>query len=179
MATMEDRLFPKPADLLLVEIAVRIQLSPRRHRQATERYQTVAEWLERDRSPLKDRVSQLYPQGSMAIGATILSRDSEDRYDIDIAAELATSQDSSPKAILDTLYQAVKGDPSLPIFRHDTPAQPVRHDQIRGDASRPDSDGSEAEYSRARKLDFREQKGNPDRRETVDSQPLRFRGVVQ
>lgn len=116
MATMEDRLFPKPADLLLVEIAVRIQLSPRRHRQATERYQRVADWLERDGSPLKDRVSQLYPQGSMAIGATILSRDSEDRYDIDIAAELATPQDTSPKAILDTLYQVVKGDPASPYF---------------------------------------------------------------
>ena len=97
-------------DQLLAEIAARIQLSPSRHRQAIQRYQTVAKWLERDGSPLQDNVSQMYPQGSMAIGATILSRDSDDRYDIDVAAELDLPQDSSPKLILDTLYQVVKGE---------------------------------------------------------------------
>ena len=111
MVATNDRPLTRLTDQLLAEIAARIQLSPSRHRQATERYQTVAEWLERDGSQLIGRVAQLYPQGSMAIGATILSRKSNDRYDIDIASELMLSQDDSPKRVLATLFQAVKGEP--------------------------------------------------------------------
>ena len=47
----------------------------------------------------------------MAIGATILSRKSNDRYDIDIASELILPQDTSPKYVLDILFQIVKGEP--------------------------------------------------------------------
>ena len=96
-------------DQLLAEIAARIQLSPTRHHQATQRYGTVAEWLERDDSPLQGSVRLLYPQGSMAIGATILSRDSDDRYDIDVVVELDIPSETPAKAVLDTLYKAVKG----------------------------------------------------------------------
>ena len=96
-------------DQLLAELAARIQLSPTRHRQATQRYETVADWLERDDSPLQGRVNSFYPQGSMAIGATILSRDSEDRYDIDVVVELDLPRDTPAKTVLDMLYNAVKG----------------------------------------------------------------------
>lgn len=99
----------EPADQLLAEIAARIQLSPTRHQQATRRYETIAEWLERDNSPLQGLVNSLYPQGSMAIGATILSRDSEDRYDIDVVVEVDFPPNLPAKTVLDTLYQAVKG----------------------------------------------------------------------
>ena len=116
MVTTNDGPLTKQTDQLLAEIAARIQLSPSRHRQATQRYETVAKWLEHEGSPLKDKVAQLYPQGSMAIGATILSRNSEDRYDIDISAELDLPQNSSPKAVLDTLYQAVKGKPGSQYY---------------------------------------------------------------
>ncbi len=116
MATRVYRPLTSQTDQLLAEIAARIQLSPSRHRQATQRYQTVAKWLEREESPLRDKVSLLYPQGSMAIGATILSRNSEDRYDIDIAAELLLPQDVSPKLVLDTLYQAIKGKPGSQYY---------------------------------------------------------------
>ena len=116
MATTAYGPLTRQTDQLLAEIAARIQLSPSRHRQATQRYQTVTNWLEREGSPLKDKVSQLYPQGSMAIGATILSRDSEDRYDIDIAAELDLPRDVSPKMVLDTLYQTIKGKPGSQYY---------------------------------------------------------------
>ncbi len=111
MVTTNDRPLTRQTDQLLAEIAARIQLSPSRYRQATERYQTVADWLERDGSPLKGKVAQLYPQGSMAIGAAILSRNSDDQYDIDIALELTIPQDTSPKYVLDILFQVVKGEP--------------------------------------------------------------------
>ena len=116
MATKVYEPLSNQTDQLLAEVAARMQLSPSRHRQATQRYQTVANWLERDESSLKDKVSQLYPQGSMAIGATILSRNSQDRYDIDIAAELYLPQDLSPKRVLDTMYQAIKGTPGSQYY---------------------------------------------------------------
>ena len=116
MATSVYGPLTRQTDQLLAEIAARIQLSPSRHRQATQRYQTVAKWLEREGSPLRDKVSLLYPQGSMAIGATILSRNSEDRYDIDIAAELHLPQDVSPKLVLDTIYHAIKGKPGSQYY---------------------------------------------------------------
>ena len=116
MVTKSDGRLSRLTDQLLAEIAARIQLSPNRHRQATERYQTVADWLERDGSPLKGTVAQLYPQGSMAIGATILSRKGNDRYDIDIASELILPQDTSPKYVLDILFQVIKGEPGSRYF---------------------------------------------------------------
>ena len=111
MVTTNDRPLTRQTDQLLAEVAARVQLSPSRHRQATERYEAVADWLERDGSPLKGRVAQLYPQGSMSIGAAILSRKSNDRYDVDIASELILPQGISPKHVLDTLFQVVKGEP--------------------------------------------------------------------
>ena len=116
MVTNVYRPLTSQTDQLLAEIAARIQLSPSRHGQATQRYQTVAKWLEREGSPLRDKVALLYPQGSMAIGATILSRNSEDRYDIDIAAELLLPQDTSPKVVLDTMYHTIKGKPDSQYY---------------------------------------------------------------
>ena len=103
-------------DRLLAEIAAKIQLSPRRHRMAVSRYETIAQWLERDGSPLRGKVARLYPQGSMAIGATILSRDGNDRFDIDIAVELDYPEDSSPQAMLDRLHGAVNGKANSRYF---------------------------------------------------------------
>ena len=103
-------------DRLLAEIAAKIQLSPRRHRMAVSRYETIAQGLERDGSPLRGKVARLYPQGSMAIGATILSRGGNDRFDIDIAVELDHPEDSSPQAMLDRLYGAVNGERNSQYF---------------------------------------------------------------
>ena len=75
-----------PLDVMLAEIALRIQLSPTDHGKAVDRYETVSQWIDRPDSPLHGRVQLTYPQGSMAIGATI-ARDSErDEYDIDAMA---------------------------------------------------------------------------------------------
>lgn len=42
----------------------------------------------------------------MAIGATILSLNSEDRYYIDVVVELDIPRHTDAKAVLDTLYKA-------------------------------------------------------------------------
>jgi len=99
-----------PVDLLLADVAIRIQLTPTDHKKAEDRYGTVNEWLERDGSPLRGRVNRLYAQGSMAVGATIASRLRTDEYDIDIVAELALALNASPQAALDVLYESIRGE---------------------------------------------------------------------
>lgn len=95
---------------IFTEIAIRIQLPPSKYRLACERYKTIADYLERDGSPLKGQIARFYPQGSMAIGATISSRGHDQEYDIDIVGELLLPSDTPPKIVLDTLYKAIKGE---------------------------------------------------------------------
>ncbi len=83
--------FTDPADILLADVAIRIQLSKTDYNKATQRYQTINAWAERDESPLKGRVELFYPQGSMAIGATIASKLKTDEFDIDVVDSPVTA----------------------------------------------------------------------------------------
>ncbi|NNC38730.1 MAG: nucleotidyltransferase [Hyphomonadaceae bacterium] len=98
-------------DELLADVSIRIQLPPSMYEQAIRRYETVADYLERDDSPLKDNVSDIYTQGSIAIGATIrsVSKRGDDIYDVDLISELDSSLGDTPDDFLDILYKAVKG----------------------------------------------------------------------
>lgn len=98
-------------EILLAETAIRIELPPSWHRLAVDRYEAVRKHVEREGSPLKDRVALFYPQGSMAIGATIRSRRHATDYDIDIVAELLLTSDTSPSQVLDLLFEAINGPP--------------------------------------------------------------------
>ena len=100
-----------PADILLADVAIRIQLSRTDYSKAVQRYQTINDWIERDESPLKDRVELFYAQGSMAIGATIASKLKTDEFDIDVVAQLDLPTNVSPKEVLDLLYKAIRGEP--------------------------------------------------------------------
>ena len=100
-----------PLDILLADVAIRIQLSRIAHGKAEKRYEAVRDWIEREGSPLADRVELFYPQGSMALGAAIASRVTNDEYDLDVVAQLDVPAHWSPKDVLDTLYQAIRGDP--------------------------------------------------------------------
>jgi hypothetical protein len=97
-------------DVLLTDVAIRIQLSPTNHRLAVQRMETLAEWLERDDSELKGRVRLVYPQGSMAIRATIAACLRRDEFDIDVIAQLDLPHGTTPKQALDLLYRSIKGD---------------------------------------------------------------------
>src|SRR5262245_49973358 len=87
----------EPADVLLADVAVSVQLPPSLHEVATERYETIRNWIERAGSPLADLVLRFYPQGSMAIDATIASKAKNDEFDIDIIAELNLPANVDPK----------------------------------------------------------------------------------
>jgi len=97
-------------EILLAETAIRIELPPSLHRLAVERYEALRKYIERDASPLADRVRIFYPQGSMAIRATIRSRKREEGFDIDIVAELILPLGTAPAAVLDILFAAINGE---------------------------------------------------------------------
>lgn len=97
-------------DLLLADVAVRIQLSPTHHRLAVDRYDTVNNWIERDESPLKDRVEIFYPQGSMSIGSTIASKLETDEFDIDLIAQINLPLWAPAHQVLNILEEAIRGE---------------------------------------------------------------------
>ena len=97
-------------EILLAETAIRIELPPSLHGLAVDRYEAIRNYIERDGSPLAGRVRIFYPQGSMAIRATIRSRKRQDGFDIDIVAELILPITITPSAVLDLLFAAINGD---------------------------------------------------------------------
>lgn len=115
---MSDVRFQQPlgpnapvGEILLAGTAIRIELPPSLHRLAVDRFEAVRNFVEREGSPLRDRVRIFYPQGSMAIRATIKSRKRSDGYDIDIVAELILPSQTPPGLILDLLFEAINGPP--------------------------------------------------------------------
>ena len=99
-------------EILLAETAIRIELPPSQHRLAVDRYEAVSKHIERSDSPLNGRVIWFYPQGSMAIRATIKSRRRADGFDIDIVSELVLSPNTPPACgALDLLFEAINGPP--------------------------------------------------------------------
>ena len=100
---------------LLADVAVKIELPPSQYRQMLERKDAIERHLQREGSPLKGMVEMFYPQGSVAIGATIKSKRHEG-FDIDIVAELRLG-DAAPAVALDTLYNAMRGEAGSRYYR--------------------------------------------------------------
>lgn len=98
-----------PLDAILMDMAIHCQLPPGLFRLALERYEAVRAYIERIGSPLYSRVLCFYPQGSMAIDATISTRGTDDEYDLDIVAELDVPEGTTPKEMLDLLERALQG----------------------------------------------------------------------
>jgi len=71
-------------DVLLADLAIRVQLSPSNYRLAVYRANVLSDWIDRPASPLHGRVVLTYAQGSMAYNATIARKLRTDEFDIDI-----------------------------------------------------------------------------------------------
>lgn len=108
--------FGDPLDAILAQIAINLQLPPGFHATAVERYKAVCRFIEREGSVLEHRVSSFYPQGSMAIDATISTRGTDDEYDLDTVVEIAGGSEG-PEALLDLLETALTGYPVSRIER--------------------------------------------------------------
>lgn len=98
------------ADTLLLQIAAKIQLSRTDYGIAIGHYEAIDKWLSRKASPIAHVYGGLYPQGSMAIGATIASRLNNDEFDIDVIANLEIDRNAPASAVLDALFDAVNGE---------------------------------------------------------------------
>ena len=137
-----------PVDLLLADVAIHVQLSRTDYGKAVDRYETINKWIERDESPLKDRVQLFYAQGSMAIGATIASKLRTDEFDIDIVAQLDLPPDISPKQALDLLFEAIRGEPGSRYYGITERGDTLRHREIRGrHAPRCNTHGADATHA--------------------------------
>ncbi len=119
--------FLHPLDSILADIAIAIQLPPGLHAKASDRYEAVRTFAERPGSPLEGRILRFYPQGSMAIDATISIRGTDDEYDLDIVAALALAPDAPPDEVLDLLYRSIVGYPTSQKVERQTRCVTVRY----------------------------------------------------
>lgn len=103
-----------PISELLAEIALQIQLSPTDYKVAADRYTAISDHIDRPDSPLAGCVQLFYPQGSLAIHAAIASGTTDDKFDLDVVAELDLSPEVGAKAALDRIYDAINGSPDSP-----------------------------------------------------------------
>lgn len=109
--------FDDPVDRILAEIAMSSQLPPSLHKKAGGRYGAVRNYLEADPA-FKDQIEHFYPQGSMAIDATISNRGTDDEYDLDIVSQLGGRfRAMTPLAILLALELALKDYPVQKVVR--------------------------------------------------------------
>jgi hypothetical protein len=101
----------KTGDVLLADVAIRVQLSPTAYDEAVARHEAIKRWIERTKSPLYGCVEHFYPQGSMATRSTIASKLRTDEFDIDIVAALLLAADTPAAQVLDLLYEAIRAEP--------------------------------------------------------------------
>lgn len=119
--------FQDTLDAILASIAVNIQLPPGLHAQATERYEAVRRYIEREGSPLHNRINRFYPQGSMAIDATISIRGTDDEYDLDIVAETNDASFTEPDRVMDLFEQALEDYPVSQMIERQTRCVTIRY----------------------------------------------------
>jgi hypothetical protein len=99
--------FLDPIDRILAEIAFSIQLPPSLHAKAVGRYEAVRKHLEAS-AAFQEDIEHFYPQGSMAIDATISTRGTDNEYDIDIIAQLGGAfHNMKPLDVLSELENAL------------------------------------------------------------------------
>ncbi len=101
--------FDDPLDRILAEIAFSIQLPPSLHKKAIERYEAVQRFLDSPATSFEGLIEYFYPQGSMAIDATIATRGTDDEFDLDIVLQLGGRfRSMSPLDILRELETALQ-----------------------------------------------------------------------
>src|SRR5436190_2515679 len=95
-------------DDLLLDVVTVIELSDHDREVADNRYRRLKPHLERPTSPLRpylmNSTSLIYAQGSMAIGATIISGTDEDRFDVDALVDMPVPAHWSSDEVLDHLF---------------------------------------------------------------------------
>ncbi len=102
-------------DALLLAAVLEMELSPRDHQVTDKRYNLIPDHLQRPSSPIRQymETALVYPQGSRAIGATIVHGAEDDRFDLDAILEFKTPIGWTPRRVLDELHDAFQGFPDV------------------------------------------------------------------
>lgn len=102
-------------DALLLGTVLEMELSDRDHQVASKRYNLIPDHLQRPTSPIRQYMENalVYPQGSRAIGATIVHGADDDRFDLDAVLEFRTPVGWTPRRVLDELHAAFAGFPDV------------------------------------------------------------------
>lgn len=104
-------------DIMLADIAVRVQLSPTDYQKAVDHYGAINDWIDREDSPLHGRVQLCYPQGGFMIGATTARHSTDAEFDIDVMAQIDWPTNIDPESALSTTHQAIRGEPGSRYYR--------------------------------------------------------------
>lgn len=70
-----------------------LQISPSRYEQASKRYESIGNWLNRDNSQIKDLNPKIYTQGSFRLGTVIKPDSDKEHYDLDLVCEIEITKD--------------------------------------------------------------------------------------
>ncbi len=109
--------FDDPLDRILTEIALSSQLPPSLHAKAEGRYQAVSKYLEAQPG-FTGNIEHFYPQGSMAIDATISSRGTDTEFDLDAVVQLGGPfRHMTPLEVLLALEKALADYPVARVVR--------------------------------------------------------------
>jgi hypothetical protein len=161
-----------PQDILLADVAVRIQLSPTEYITATKHYEVMGDWIDRPDSPLRGLVSGFYPQGGFSTGSTIASHDDRSDFDLDAMAVVDWPLDVDPEYALATLHGTVAGEKGSRY--HDKADRKTRCTQIVYDGMHLDVTPSVLISHRAAKTSFifHSKPSDPSvRKETIYANP--------
>ncbi|MEA2880572.1 MAG: hypothetical protein QOF14_5768 [Hyphomicrobiales bacterium] len=99
------------ADALLMDVARRIQLTKTKHEAADRNFRALCQHVDREGSPLHNKVVECYPSGSFATGTAIASRVAKNQHDVDVVMELDVDPHAPPATILGLLFEAINGEP--------------------------------------------------------------------
>ncbi len=97
----------KEAELLIIEVAARLQLSPTQVQQAEQNYHALADYIDAPKSPLEDHIETVHASGSFAIGAPIMGKSQETQHDVDAVLELIGFKDADSESILKLVEEAL------------------------------------------------------------------------
>lgn len=84
-------------------MAQELDVPPSRYQEASNRYESVGNWLCRDASTLKDFNPDVYIQGSFRLGTPIRPINENEHYDIDLVCELSASKKNTSQQQLKAL----------------------------------------------------------------------------
>lgn len=100
-----------PLDVLLADIAVRVQLTPTEYLVAVDHYEAMARWIDSPESPLHGLIDDFYSQGGFSTGSTVAGHSDEAEFDLDAMAQIAWPRTIDPETALATLHKAIAREP--------------------------------------------------------------------